>query len=337
MLQRFVNCLMFLLLFTACKRDKLDVDISEVNIPPVTLYRLDKELFSVNEKNFDAKTNLLRSQLGSYYEHYLASFLNREGSRDSLYRPKLFAFISDKDIRTCRKMVETVYTDEKLMAINEELNNSVKRFKYHFPHRKLPSKFVTCLNGWNFAAAYTDSCLVTGLDMYLGDTCVFYQMLQYPQYRTRYMNEQNLLPDLLRAWMITEFDNNSPTNNLLSHTVFYGKIYYAVNALMPGIHDSLLMAYTGPQINYCKEYERKLWGYFAEKNRLYENNMRQVQELTAEGPFTGAISKECPPRIAMWIGLQIVRSYMKNNEASLEDLMTEQDAQKILNKSKYRP
>jgi uncharacterized protein YjaZ len=76
----------------------------------------------------------------------------------------------------------------------------------------------------------------------------------------------------------------------------------------------------------------------AEKNRLYENNMRTVQELTGEGPFTSAISKDCPPGIAKWIGWQIVKSYMKNNEnVSLEELMNEKDAQKILNKSKYRP
>jgi hypothetical protein len=37
------------------------------------------------------------------------------------------------------------------------------------------------------------------------------------------------------------------------------------------------------------------------------------------------------------VGLQIVRSYMKNNEVTLAELMKETDSQKILNKSKYRP
>jgi hypothetical protein len=82
----------------------------------------------------------------------------------------------------------------------------------------------------------------------------------------------------------------------------------------------------------------RLWGYFAENNRLYESDLSIVRELTTEGPFTAAISKECPPRIAMWVGWQIVRSYMKKNpEVSLESLMRDQDAQKILTKSRYRP
>jgi len=66
--------------------------------------------------------------------------------------------------------------------------------------------------------------------------------------------------------------------------------------------------------------------------------MRTVQELTGEGPFTSAISKDCPPGIAKWIGWQIVKSYMEKNEnVTLEQLMNEKDAQKILSKSKYRP
>jgi hypothetical protein len=40
----------------------------------------------------------------------------------------------------------------------------------------------------------------------------------------------------------------------------------------------------------------------------------------------------------MWVGWQIIKSYMKNNkDATLEKLMAEPDAQRILSKSKYRP
>ena len=63
-----------------------------------------------------------------------------------------------------------------------------------------------------------------------------------------------------------------------------------------------------------------------------------VSEFTSDGPFTRAISKDCPPRIAMWLGKQIVKSYMDHNDnVSLEDLMNEKDVQKILQKSKYKP
>jgi hypothetical protein len=335
--QSLLRTLFLLLLFVSCRQNSLDINTDNIQVPETRVRRLDQDLFTLNPENLTAATKTLQAEYGSFFDYYIASFLNRGGSRDSLYPPRVLSFLSDRDIRACQKMVQAYYTAQTLSPLVSELNDCVKRFKYHFPGRRLPSRFVTCLSGWNFAAGYSDSTLVTGLDMYLGDTCIFYQMLQLPQYRTRFMNERYILPDLMRAWVITEFDDKAPVNNLLHHTVFYGKIYYAVNALLPEIQDSVLLAYTAPQMKYCHEYEKKLWGYFAEKNRLYENNLRQVQELTVEGPFTASISRECPPRIAMWVGLQIVRSYMKNNETDLAQLMAEKDAQKILAKSRYRP
>jgi hypothetical protein len=91
-------------------------------------------------------------------------------------------------------------------------------------------------------------------------------------------------------------------------------------------------------MKYCKTFEKNLWGFFAKDNKLYENDIKLVTEYTNDGPFTGSISKECPPRIIMWLGWQIVKSYMEHNEkVTLEELMNEKDPQKILAKSKYKP
>lgn len=337
MMPRVIAGLIVILFLSSCESDRLDVDISDVSIPEVKLQRLDKDFFALTEPNFEKESREIKQRYRNFYEHYLASFLTRGGSDDTTYKASVLKFINDKDVRNCYNQTLKIYSDEKLNHITTDVNDCVKRFHYHFPHRKLPARLITCLTGWNFATAYTDSALVIGTDMYLGDTSIYYQMLHLPQYRTHYMTEPAIVPDLVRGWMITEFDNADVTNNLLNHTIFYGKIYYAVNALLPQIQDSLLMSYTETQLKYCKENEKNLWGYFAEKNRLYENNMKAVQELITEGPFTAAISKECPPRIAMWVGLQIVRSYMDKNDVSLEELMSEKDAQKILSKSKYRP
>jgi hypothetical protein len=91
-------------------------------------------------------------------------------------------------------------------------------------------------------------------------------------------------------------------------------------------------------MQYCNAYEKNLWGFFAKDNKLYDNDMKLVSEFTSDGPFTRAISKDCPPRIAMWIGLKIVKAYMDHNkDVTFNDLMKEKDAQKILSKSKYKP
>ena len=333
----FITCLL-LLLMSGCGNKGLEVDISDVETEPVKLLRLEDDLFSINPQNIEAKTAEIKKKYGEYYEHYLMGFLCRNGTADTAYRTSILSFIADKDVRGSYGYIKNLYPDKEMQEFLPELEKCVKRFKYHFPERKQPQQWVTCVTGWNYAVAYHDRTLVTGLDMYLGDTAKFYAMLRYPQYQARKMNEDYILSDLARGWMLTEFDKNPAENTLLHHTIFYGKLFYAVEALLPDRADSILIGYTSKQMKYLKEYEKQVWSYFAEKNRLFENNMTTVRELTTEGPFTGAISKECPPRIAMWVGWQIVRSYMRNNEnVTLSQLMKDQDIQKILNKSKYRP
>lgn len=338
MYKRILLLPFFILLLNSCKNNALDVDISGVDVKPLELLRLENDIFALNNGNFDTKNKEIQARYGSFYDHYIQGFLNAGGSRDSLYKLKILDFTQDQDMKNTYAYVKKLYPNTSIEEINNELTNCVKRFKYHFPKRKLPTRLITCTNGYNYAVAYTDSALVLGLDMYLNDTAKFYQMLNTPKYQLRMMNENYIIPNLAKGWMLTEFDNEKPVNTLLYHTIFYGKIFYAMNALLPNTNDSLLIGYTASQMKYVNENEKNLWGYFAEKNRLYENNLKTVQELTTDGPFTGSISKECPPRIAMWVGWQIIRSYMKNNkDVTLEQLMTDSDSQKILSKSKYRP
>ncbi len=338
MYKHYLFYIFITLLLISCDGNKLDVDVSNIQINALKPLSLNTDLFALNKQNFEANNNAMQVKFGNFYTSYVKSFLNPKGVNDSSSVDSVLHFIDDKTMASANIAVNKIYSQEKLSQLTSELNLCLKRHKYHFKNKSLPNRFITCTSGFNFYVANTDSALVVGLDMYLKDTSVFYKMLQLPDYQTHCMTEDYILPDLMRGWLLTEFDNTDPVNNLLNYTIFYGKIYYSVNALLPNTPDSLLIGYTTNQLAYCKKYEKNLWGYFAEKNRLYETNMRTVQELTAEGPFTAAISKDCPPRIAMWVGWQIIKSYMeKNDNVTLEQLFNEKDAQKILSKSKYRP
>ena len=131
------------------------------------------------------------------------------------------------------------------------------------------------------------------------------------------------------------------TENLLpfdGSVIYYGKIMYATDALLPDIQDTLKIQYTRAQMEYCVQNEFNVWSYFIAQKLLYTTDQAEIMKFTKDGPFTSALSKQAPPRIGYWIGYRIVKKYMKSNpNITLMQLMEEKDAQKILTKAKYKP
>jgi hypothetical protein len=329
---------LFVNFLTGCGHNQLDIDTSSVKLEPIVFKRLDKDVFSLTPENASSKMNEYQKKYSTFYTRYISSIVNNGGKVDSLYSQTLLRFINNQDIKNAYRDLTKTYTDIDVELIGDDMTEAVKRFKVFFPKRKTPQQFVTFMSGFQYNVVYVDSTLGVGLDMYLGSSNVFYNMMELPKFRTRTMNKEHVLSDAVRGWIITEFDNADPVNNLLNHMIFYGKIFYVCDALLPNVQDSIKMGYTTAQMDYLGKYEKNVWGFFAKDNKLYDNDMKLVSEFTSDGPFTRAISKECPPRVAMWLGRQIVKSYMEHNEnVSLDDLMNEKDAQKILSKSKYKP
>lgn len=330
----FITLFLALLLWN-CSHEPLDINVDSVNVPSVKFMRFDKDFFSITAQNIDVKTRELEKKYGSFYYMFVSTIKRRGMPEDT---NSLLAFVTNKDMHDAYLETQKVISDADILKLEVGLTEGVKRFKYHFPDRKLPKKFATCMSGFDYNFAYPDSVMAVSLDMYLGRNNPFYKMLQWPNYQVRVLSKEYMLADIIRGWMISEFDNTEPENDLIHNMIFYGKIFYACDALLPKVHDSIKISYSTAHMKYCKDYEKNLWGFFAANNLLYENNIKTVIEFTNDGPYTSAISKECPPRIAMWVGWQIVRSYMKNNEkVTLDQLMNEKDVLKILNKSKYRP
>ncbi|MFL5753174.1 MAG: hypothetical protein ACJ76F_07200, partial [Bacteroidia bacterium] len=294
-------------------------------------------LFALNPDNIDSNTYDMHDKYGNYYYSFIYNVINQGDVRDSVLKA-VGQFISDPDMRQVYKDIQSKYRNEDIEEIGAELTGAFRYFKYHFPQAEMPKYYTSYISGFNFNVTTVDSTLGIGLDMYLGPESKYYQMLQWPRYKTRVMDRPYIVPDCMRGWIIHTFDKNEPINNLLNHMIFYGKMYYCLDAVLPDSPDSMKIGYSAKQMKYCNENEKNLWAYFTTNDRLYKNDLKEVAEYTSEGPFTAAISKECPPRIAMWVGLQIVRAYMdRNPDVTVAQLMSESDAQKILTKSKYKP
>ena len=137
-----------------------------------------------------------------------------------------------------------------------------------------------------------------------------------------------------------ESAKNAPTNrSLLALMVYRGKQLYLKDKLIPDFTDGAKIAYTDLQIQWCKENEYQMWSYFVENKILFEANMKNEFRFINDAPFSKFyldIDAESPGRVGQWLGWQIVRSYMENNNTSLKDMLA-LDAKTIFDKSKYKP
>jgi hypothetical protein len=330
----YISVILFLTL-ASCGSDRLDVNTSDSPIQDITILRLEQDIFNMDTNNIEMASKELQAKYGKFYTTFISMILNNGGLRDSSYSFRMKSFIRDYYMHKAYEDSQKKYPNTD--AIKEKLLKSYQRFNYHFPKRAIPQA-ITMISGFNYSVVMADSTLAIGIETYLGSNSEFYTGLGIPKYKSMFMNEENIVPDAIRQWMLTAFPNNMNKQDFLSEIVYMGKIMYLTDALLPETPDSLKIQYSTTQLEYCHQNEFNIWSYFAAQKTLYTTDQAEIIKFTADGPFTSAISKEAPARIGHWIGWQLVRQYMKNNpELSLQDLMNEEDAQLLLAKSKYKP
>lgn len=330
----YISIFLFLTII-GCGNDRLDVDLSETTVPEITINRLEQDLFKMDTTDIAKSTKELQAKYGRFYSTFISVILNNGGLRDSSYAFRIKNFIKDYDMKKAYEDVQKKYPNTD--GIKQKLHESYQYFNYHFPNRSLPQP-ITMISGFNYSNVVADSTLAIGIETYLGSDNEFYKGLGVPRYKSMFMNEENIVPDAIRQWMLIEFPNNMNKNDFLSEIIYMGKIMYLTDALLPNTPDSLKIQYSNAQMEYCTQNEFNVWSYFAAQKLLYTTDQAEIIKFTSDGPFTSALSKEAPARIGHWIGWQLVRQYMNNNpDVSLQNLVNETDAQMILGKSKYKP
>ena len=97
--------------------------------------------------------------------------------------------------------------------------------------------------------------------------------------------------------------------------------------------------YTFAKLAWAKQQEEAVWKFFIENELLYSTDTKLNKRFIEDAPFSKfytAQDNQSPGKIGSYIGWQIVRSFMKQNDVSLQKLIAI-DAQSLLDQSKYKP
>lgn len=128
------------------------------------------------------------------------------------------------------------------------------------------------------------------------------------------------------------------TNNMLDKMIEEGKVFYLMDRFIPCIADKHKIGFTPSELNWCRKNETNMWAYFIENDLLFNSDPVIINRFVNDGPFTAAFQRESPARAAIWVGWQIVRTYMdRNKQVSLDELIRKQDFRGILRASGYKP
>lgn len=322
--------ILVILIFVECKqRPSYEADISEVDIEPVEIKRYEKVLFEINPFN-------LREEIDPYIDDY--NLFLGDGIDNPMVQQQLYDYITDPAIvRLYDKTIE-VFPD--LEDVEAELTTALLYYNYHFPGKEIP-EFYSYISGLNVSDPIKYSKnheVVISLDMYLGKDYEKYSKIGIPSYLRMRRAPEFLVRDVIKKMAEVLINEDFKPNSLIEHMVYEGIKLYFIDCMMPNYHDTLKIAYTSEQELWMKNSQGHVWSYFVDNQLLFSADRSRIKDFINEAPFTSPFSRDSAPRVAEWIGWQMVREYMRrNSDVELSELLDITDAEKILNKSRYKP
>src|SRR5690606_4992893 len=157
-------------------------------------------------------------------------------------------------------------------------------------------------------------------------------------YISKEMKLSQIGPDVAEVYA-AQYVRPPSSASFLGQIIYFGKQLYLKDLWLPNISDAEKIGYTEAEFQWAQENEEYMWRYFIEKELLYSTDPKLGSRFIVAAPFSKfylEIDNESPGMLGRYLGWKIVRSYMENNEADVQQLMVT-DADEIFINSKYKP
>ena len=243
--------------------------------------------------------------------------------------------INDTLQREINAAVEKKYPD--LQETREELKALFQHVKYYFPDTEIPNVVTLTSNvDYRNSVIWENDLLLIALDTYLGEEHHFYLGIQ--EFLKKNFREEQIAVDAARAF--SENLLSRPNSRIfLDHMVYFGKLLYLKDKLIPFKSDAEKIGYTSEELQWAQNNEEQIWRYFIEEELLYDTDSELYSRFLYPAPFSKfylQLDHEAPAKLGQYIGWQIVRQYMDENDIPLGEML-QKDAEEIFNQSNYKP
>ena len=313
----FITVFVVLFILSSCNKEKNEIDVSNINID------LEVERYEVDF--YKANNNTLKNVKKKY------PYLFPEEFSDSLALIK----IQDKEEQELFNETQKIYKD--FSKTKKELEALFKHVKFYNPKFKYP-KIITIISNieYDSKVIYADSLLLISLDVYLGKNHKFYA--DFPKYIKENNTKEHIVVDVANE-IIKMQTPISFNRSFINKIIFEGKKLYLLDKYLPNVPNNIKIGYSSEKLDWAQANEEQIWKYFIEKNLLYSTDTKLNKRFIENAPFSKFYLEQdnlSPGRIGVWVGWQIVQSYMKHNDVSLQELL-QKNEQELFNESKYKP
>jgi len=327
-----IACLMAL---TACQHGRTYFP-KDLETQDVEIVRFDRALLNVNESTVGLDIRVLYDEYPVFMPLWVEDILGIPSWDTAILEQQLPKFLED----TLYGFKQTNALERELFAdisdIQKPLNKAFTRIHWLYPEMEIPTLYLF-ISGFVTPIFMEDDLIGIGADMYLGSDYEYYNRVVY-EYQKQTMRKECIPVDVVSAYLFRTLPYTSTKSRLLDQMIYRGKVMYLTAQLFDDLPGYEVMGWTKDQWKWCERNEEAIWHLVMDKRDLFKTESLVLTSYLNDGPFTSEVSQDSPGRLGIWLGWRIVESYMAHNKnVTLQELMAEPDAQKILELSFYKP
>ena len=337
----FIIILTTSILLFGCKKKNAPVEVAKPTLTEeqvktsknveINLLRYEQDLFAIDQNNMAAAFAAL---YGKYPENLIA----KNAWKNDEMLQSIKGFINDPVIKEIYQDTQTQFAD--LSNFKKEITPALTLYLTHFPNERIPD-FCTLVSGIDFQMPQVfgyENTIFICLDMYMGKDYKQYGQAGMPKYIAARCDKKYMATDCFSKALVYRHLPDKTLVTLLDNMVDAGKKMLFTQTMFPTTPEQDILGYSKEQYKWATSHESAVWHYLVEKNMVYDNTDNVIRRMMDETPFTRDFGNDSPGRLGVFIGFQIVQSYMKTHPGTtLKDLMAMTDSQKILKESGYKP
>lgn len=330
----FFPFFLLMLLLVSCHFN-MDEKKKEGNETEISVIRFDKLLNEYVELNSFSALQKMNTEYAVETKLLIEDILGLGQVNDNNINGRLKAYFSDPTLQALMKDALVKYDD--MEEVEKGLTYGFKKLKEEVPSIKIPSVYAQ-FSALNESVVVGDSILGFSVDKYMGEDYPLYKRYYY-DYQRKSMNPNRIIPDCFSFYLMSEYpfpmDGNRTLLDMMMH---FGKINYVVSKIMGYKSFEEELGFTKEEIEWCKANKKSIWMYMVQNGHLFATDPMIIRKYTKPAPYTAFFGDDSPAMVGIWMGVQLIDSYMKNNKKTgIKELLENTDYQQMLTDTKFKP